>query len=1066
MSFWTRSRSTLALALALAACGGDGTSGNAPTGGTDDGGSGGRGGSGGGGSPGPDAAPQNDAGPGGTPAPDAGPPTEQSLIEGVPATAQFVIPGLSGPAHVLRTEGNVPHVYARSRDDLGRVIGFVLARDRYFFMELQRRLGLGKISELLGDRALSNDMASRLTGIAYVAQRLDENLSAETRAYLEAVVVGVNTYIDGVRAGELPAPSELMLAGPFLGATMPADLMQPWTVRDLMGMAAVPLFETNFRAEDVVRSQKKQALETAFDDVANSELRRTGFFADFWENNRPLFPGSPSAEDFGTSGMPKRGPRLAASLPQDLPVEAGMLRNLAERLGKWNNTLTHRPGGPYGSNAWAVGGDQTADGSSLVAGDGHLALSVPALMYQVGLDTRVFGGGEIHQRGMFLTPFPILGVGTNGNVAWSMVNPRLDITDFYREELQLGADGAPSASFFQGEWRPLEGIDEQYVIANVPALESVGRTETWKRYMTFDGRWLLDLEGRVLLTPAEAMPGETVVHFGDHLVVPGDADGDGVITGVSFDHGGFDAARWADALYQMGLAEDVMEYRAASRGLVGGGLFMAAGDSKGNVLYSSYQAVPCRSTLMRENGVFAEGSHPNFLLDGTVHGAFSMPTDAEGVIDESQGAADPSKCVIPFEAMPQAINPTSGFVFTANNEPTVIDDDGVHTNDTWYLGGPWESPRGDSIRQGLEAATADGAATIEEMAGIQADTKSRLGERLNPHFVGAWERAKAAVEAGAAASEAEQVLAGLYAERAEEIDRALGYLAPWDLSTGSGVETFYHQPAPGEAEHAVATMIFNVAALELEALVWGDETVRDLFPYQPFYARMSALLTMLEARFPGGETLAGADPETGESVFFDRTDTPALERADELVLRALIAAIDKLSAAPTPDTDGTEGGFGTSDMSQWLWGLRHQVRFESLLAGFLGDDPLLSTLTSRFNINTRTLPLAEGLAADDPRKKLSWFPRGGDHFSVDAADPELGRVNFHYTHGPVMRMVVSLKDGRVTGQNIIPGGQSGLADDPHFADQAALWLGNETWPIRFHVEEVVEGAVAHEVYAP
>ena len=165
MSFWTRNRSAVALALVLAACGDDGTSGDAPTGGTDDGGRGGSGG-GGGGSPGPDAAPQSDAGPGGTPSPDAGAPTEQSLIEGVPATAQFVIPGLSGPAHVLRTEGNVPHVYARSRDDLGRVIGFVLARDRYFFMELQRRLGLGKISELLGDAALSNDMASRLTGIA------------------------------------------------------------------------------------------------------------------------------------------------------------------------------------------------------------------------------------------------------------------------------------------------------------------------------------------------------------------------------------------------------------------------------------------------------------------------------------------------------------------------------------------------------------------------------------------------------------------------------------------------------------------------------------------------------------------------------------------------------------------------------------------------------------------------------------------------------------------------------------------------------------------------------------
>ena len=66
-----------------------------------------------------------------------------------------------------------------------------------------------------------------------------------------------------------------------------------------------------------------------------------------------------------------------------------------------------------------------------------------------------------------------------------------------------------------------------------------------------------------------------------------------------------------------------------------------------------------------------------------------------------------------------------------------------------------------------------------------------------------------------------------------------------------------------------------------------------------------------------------------------------------------------------------------------------------------------------------------------------------------------------------MRMVIALHpDGRVAGQNIIPGGQSGLTDSPHFADQAALWLGNEALPLRFHLDEVVEGAIGREVYTP
>ena len=60
----------------------------------------------------------------------------------------------------------------------------------------------------------------------------------------------------------------------------------------------------------------------------------------------------------------------------------------------------------------------------------------------------------------------------------------------------------------------------------------------------------------------------------------------------------------------------------------------------------------------------------------------------------------------------------------------------------------------------------------------------------------------------------------------------------------------------------------------------------------------------------------------------------------------------------------------------------------------------------------------------------------------------------------------SVKDGRVKGHNIIPGGQSGINDSDHFADQAVKWLANETIPLRYHPEDVAEGAEYREVFEP
>jgi penicillin G amidase len=135
---------------------------------------------------------------------------------------------------------------------------------------------------------------------------------------------------------------------------------------------------------------------------------------------------------------------------------------------------------------------------------------------------------------------------------------------------------------------------------------------------------------------------------------------------------------------------------------------------------------------------------------------------------------------------------------------------------------------------------------------------------------------------------------------------------------------------------------------------------------------------------------------------------------------------------------------------------------------FAGADvPEVALLAGPFSITTRRLPLAADIPDGDPRGDLRWFPRPGDFFAVDAANAPLTLdADYTYGNGPVMRMVVELRDGEVRGQNILPGGQSGVTSSDHFDDQAGDWLGNQTIPMRFSVDDVVAGAVSREAFRP
>src|SRR5687767_6998152 len=58
--------------------------------------------------------------------------------------------GVKADVEVLRDEWGVPHIYAQNVDDLFVAQGFVVAQDRLWQMEMWRRTGEGRVTELVG----------------------------------------------------------------------------------------------------------------------------------------------------------------------------------------------------------------------------------------------------------------------------------------------------------------------------------------------------------------------------------------------------------------------------------------------------------------------------------------------------------------------------------------------------------------------------------------------------------------------------------------------------------------------------------------------------------------------------------------------------------------------------------------------------------------------------------------------------------------------------------------------------------------------------------------------------
>lgn len=293
--------------------------------------------------------------------------------------------GVKAEVDIVRDAEGVPHIYAQSEQDAYFALGFVHAQDRLWQMEMNRRIAAGRMAEILGPNAVDTDRFLRTLGIRRNAERILANLSAETRAGLEAYAKGVNAYLATRKS---PLPPEFLLTR--------AAAPEPWHPVDSIGWQTMMAWDLGANwSQEILRMRLSQRLPL---DRINEFL--------------PPYPGDPVTETLDYTKLYGDMTTVAGALAK---VAAIAPPSLVEGMG---------------SNNWAVSGPLSSSGKPLLANDPHLGLSAPALWYFAHLSAPGF---EVV--GATLPGIPSVVLGRNSRIAWAFTNTASDVQDLYVERI-------------------------------------------------------------------------------------------------------------------------------------------------------------------------------------------------------------------------------------------------------------------------------------------------------------------------------------------------------------------------------------------------------------------------------------------------------------------------------------------------------------------------------------------------------------------------------------------------------------------------------------------------------
>jgi len=326
--------------------------------------------------------------------------------------------GITDDVVVYRDSYAIPHIFAKNEPDLYRAIGYCMAQDRLWQMDLLRRACTGRLAEIFGDELVETDLLMRALRIPEKSNLILSRCEPELIDTLEGFCDGVNQYIE-MHKKALPPEFALLNYAP--------EKWEPEHCIHLVGYMG-------------------WGLSAAW----NHEVVLQRILEDFGEERyRDIAPDTSVHKLF---------------VVPEFPITSNELEALSALARKYRVLEELGLSVFFGSNNWVVSGKKSATGKPILANDMHLPVFAPGIWYQMHQVVE----GKSNITGVALPGQPAIVCGHNEHIAWGYTNVEVDDLDFYFEKIN---PDNPNQYEFNGEWRDMEVRKEKIQVKGSKVIE-------------------------------------------------------------------------------------------------------------------------------------------------------------------------------------------------------------------------------------------------------------------------------------------------------------------------------------------------------------------------------------------------------------------------------------------------------------------------------------------------------------------------------------------------------------------------------------------------------------------
>jgi len=321
------------------------------------------------------------------------------------AEENLQLEGLRGKVTIRFDEHRIPHIFAENDHDLYYAQGYLTARDRLWQMDIQTRSAAGRLSEIVGPKALEIDRYHRRMGMTYGAENTLRAMIKDpvSKMVIEAYTEGVNSYIRHLDKRDYPIEFKLLGYAP--------EKWQPINCAYLLKLMS----------ETLAGGSDQFAMTNNLKHFGAKDVN--DLFPDYPFHEDPIIPVG-TQWNFKPLPIPKPSEDFIALMTDTIKPK--------ERV----------PG--IGSNNWVISGSKSASGYPILANDPHLNLTFPSIWYQLQMSSPT-----VNVYGVSLPGAPCIVIGYNQKISWGVTNVDASVLDWYQVKFK---DNSKNEYWYNNRW--------------------------------------------------------------------------------------------------------------------------------------------------------------------------------------------------------------------------------------------------------------------------------------------------------------------------------------------------------------------------------------------------------------------------------------------------------------------------------------------------------------------------------------------------------------------------------------------------------------------------------------